>query len=153
MARSQDTFSKKENEKKKQQKKKEKEEKREERKANSQKGKSFEDMLAYVDEYGVISSTPPDPNAKRKEVNLDDIQLGAHKEEAVEAADLVRTGIITFFNEAKGYGFIRDLKSQESIFVHINGLVDPVKENDNVTFAVEMGKKGLNAISVTKVKK
>ena len=65
MGRSQETFSKKEHEKKKIQKRKEKEEKREERKANSKKGKSFEDMIAYVDENGQLTSTPPDPNKKK----------------------------------------------------------------------------------------
>ncbi|MDL5044925.1 hypothetical protein QQ054_02570 [Oscillatoria amoena NRMC-F 0135] len=61
MARSKETQGKKENDKKKQKKRKEKEEKREERKANYKKGKSLEEMMAYVDENGNISNTPPDP--------------------------------------------------------------------------------------------
>jgi cold shock CspA family protein len=150
MAKSQETYSKKEKESKKLKKRKEKEEKKLERKANNNKGKSFEDMIAYVDENGNLSSTPPDPK-KRKELNLDDIQLGARKEVAVDPADLIRRGNISFFNEEKGYGFIRDEKSQESIFFHVNGLVGPVKEKDKVSFEVEMGQKGLNAIRVTPV--
>lgn len=148
MSKSQETYSKKEKEKKKQQKRKEKDEKREERKANSKKGKSFEDMIAYVDENGQLSSTPPDPN-KRKVINLEDIQLGARKEEAIDPADVVRKGIITYFNEAKGYGFIKDERSQDSVFFHVNGLVSQVKERDKVNFETEMGQKGMMAVKVT----
>jgi cold shock CspA family protein len=75
--------------------------------------------------------------------------LGARKEVAVDPADLIRKGNISFFNEEKGYGFIRDEKSQESIFFHVNGLLGPVKEKDKVSFEVEMGQKGLNAIRVS----
>lgn len=148
MSKSQETYSKKEKEKKKQQKRKEKDEKREERKANSKKGKSFEDMIAYVDENGQLSSTPPDPN-KRKVINLEDIQLGARKEEAIDPLDAVRKGIITYFNEAKGYGFIKDERSQDSVFFHVNGLISQVKERDKVNFETEMGQKGMMAIKVT----
>ena len=69
-----DSFSKKENFKKKIQKQKEKAQRREERKANNNKGKELEDMFSYVDEFGRITTTPPE---KRQEVSLDDIQLGA----------------------------------------------------------------------------
>ena len=148
MSKSQETYSKKEKEKKKQLKRKEKDEKREERKANSKKGKSFEDMIAYVDENGQLSSTPPDPN-KRKVLNLEDIQLGARIEVAPEPAEIARKGKITFYNTEKGYGFIKDEKSQDSVFFHVNGLVGPVKENDKVAFETEMGQKGMVAIKVT----
>lgn len=146
MGRSQETYSKKENEKKKQQKRKEKQERKEERKANSNKGKSFEEMLAYVDENGQLTSTPPDPN-KKKILNLDDIQLGA-KIETFEVVDKVRNGTIISFIESKGYGFIKDDRTQENIFFHVNGLLTQVKERDKVSFETEQGKKGLNAISV-----
>lgn len=151
MGRSQETFSKKENEKKKQKKKKEKVERREERKAsaNNNKGQGLNDMIAYVDENGNITSTPPDPTQKKKEINHEDIQLGATKREALEE-DVVRTGIVSFFNDSKGYGFIKDKNTQESIFVHMNGLVDPIKENNKVTFEIEMTPKGPNAVNVKK---
>lgn len=149
MGRSQETYSKKENEKKRQAKRKEKEEKKEERKANASSGKSLEDMLAYVDENGNISSTPPDPN-KKKVINAEDIQVSVQKQEDMEPVDVIRTGIVTFFNESKGYGFIKDLQTQESIFVHINALSEPLKENNKVTFEVEMGPKGSNAVRVKK---
>jgi cold shock CspA family protein len=151
MGKSQETYSKKEHEKKKLKKRKDKEEKREERKANAKKGgKSFEDMIAYVDENGNLSSTPPDPS-KRKEINLEDIQLGARKPEVVEPMEVVRRGSVTFFNDSKGYGFIRDEKTQESIFFHVNGLITEVKERDKVTFEVEKGQKGPTAVKVTAV--
>ena len=149
MGRSQETFSKKEKEKKKQRKKKEKEERREERKANASNGNSLDEMIAYVDENGNFSSTPPDPKQK-KEIKQEDIQLGATKNEEIEE-DTVRTGIVTFFNDAKGFGFIRDKITQESIFVHMNGLKEPIKENNKVTFETEKGPRGLNAINVQKV--
>jgi cold shock CspA family protein len=149
MARSQETVGKKEKEKKKIQKRKEKEEKREERKANSNKGKGLDEMLVYLDENGNFTSTPPDPR-KKIEISLEDIQLGAAKTEFVEE-EIERTGKVTFFNEAKGFGFIRDLKSQESIFVHMNNIETPIKENDKVSFEIENGKKGPVAVKVKKV--
>ena len=105
MAKSQETYSKKEKESKKLKKRQEKEEKKAERKAGGK--KSFEDMIAYVDENGQLSSTPPDPN-KRKVLNLEDIQLGARIEVAPEPAEIARKGKITFYNTEKGYGFIKD---------------------------------------------
>ena len=149
MAKSQETFNKKEKEKKRQKKRLDKEQKKEERRANAG-GKSFEDMLAYVDENGQISSTPPDPT-KQKKIKVEDIELGVPKRESIDQGG-TRTGVVTFFNTSKGYGFIKDQVTQEGVFVHINGLVDSIKENDKVTFEVEMGQKGLNAIDVKLVK-
>jgi len=149
MGRSQETYSKKENEKKRQAKRKEKEEKKEERKANAASGKSLEDMMAYVDENGNIVATPPDPS-KKKEINAEDIRVSVQKQEDMEPVDVIRTGIVSFFNEAKGYGFIKDLQSQESVFVHINALSEPLKENNKVSFEVEMGPKGPSAVRVKK---
>ena len=56
-------------------------------------------------------------------------------------------GTVKFFNEAKGFGFIKGENGQE-IFVHVTGLNDEIRENDNVTYDIEMGKKGENAINV-----
>ncbi len=141
-----ETWNKKEREKKKQQSRKEKEERKQERK-ESAKSKNPDDMLAYIDENGNISSTPPDPKKMRK-VRLEDIEIGVPKHEPVDPADLIRTGIVTFFNESKGYGFIKDMETQESVFVHINGLKEAIKENNKVTFEVEMTQKGASAINV-----
>ena len=147
MAKSQETFNKKEKEKKRLKKKQDKEQKREERKAHSDKGKSMDDMLAYVDADGNITSTPPDP-AKKSEFKTEDIQIGVSRQEAPDPADLIRKGTVTFFNTSKGYGFIKDQDSQESIFVHVNGLEEEVGEGDKVTFETEKGMKGLNAVRV-----
>ncbi len=152
MGRSAETFGKKELEKKRLKKQKDKKEKAEDRKSNSGKGKSLEDMMAYIDEYGNITSTPPDPSKKIK-ILSEDIQIGTPKQENITASDTTRTGTVAFFNESKGYGFIKDTQTQESIFVHINGLIDPVKDNDKVTFETEQGQKGLNAVKVKKLVK
>ena len=145
MGRSSETFNKKENEKKKQKKQKDKELKKEERKAAGGK-KSFEEMLAYVDEDGNIIDTPPDPALKKK-IKAEDIEIGIPKQEELTAEDKERLGTISFFNDSKGYGFIKD-EHGNSVFVHVNGLVDKVSENDKVIFEVEMGHKGLNAVNV-----
>lgn len=149
MAKSKESFNKQELEKKKAKQKQEKLEKKEARKANN-KGKSLEDMLAYVDENGNITSTPPDPTKKR-EISLDEIQLGVPRQESVEEpAGGLRRGVVKFFNESKGYGFIIDQHTQESVFVHIRQLQEPIKERDKVVFEVEQGQKGPSAVNVKK---
>jgi CspA family cold shock protein len=57
-------------------------------------------------------------------------------------------GTVKFFNDAKGYGFIKDAENGKEYFVHVTGLVDEVRENDEVTFELEEGRKGLNAVNV-----
>ncbi len=149
MGKSQETFSKKEKEKKRLKQRQEKEEKMEDREANAKKGKSLDEMLAYIDENGNISSTPPDPR-KKKVFKQEDMQIGVPKHEAGDEGEVIRTGVVSFFNDAKGFGFIKDLQSQESIFIHVNQLQEPIKENDKVTFEVEMGPKGPSATNVKK---
>ena len=148
MGRSQETFNKKENEKKRAKKKQDKEAKKEERKANATKGSSLDDMMAYLDEDGNITSTPPDPTKKKKEIKQEDIRISISKQEDIAPVDTVRKGTVTFFNDSKGYGFIKDSETQESVFVHVNALTNPIKENDKVTFEVEMGQKGPTAVKV-----
>ncbi len=148
MTKSQDTCNKKEKEKKRLKKRQEKSQKREERKTNST-GGELENMLAYVDENGNLTDTPPDPSKKRK-VNASTIEISVPRREE-EDEITVRTGRIEFFNDSKGYGFIKELETQEKYFVHVNGLLEDVKEGDVVTFELERGLKGLNAICVKKV--
>jgi len=140
-----ETFSKKEKEKKKAKERQEKAQKMKERKENSSKGKSLEDMMAYIDENGNITSVPPDP-AKRREIDLDSIQLGAAKNDVNE--DPIRKGVVSFFNDAKGYGFIVDSATRENIFVHSNNLLQPIKERDKVVFETERTPKGMSAVRV-----
>lgn len=149
MAKSQETFSKKEKEKKKLQKRKEKEERKAERKANAKQGQSLEDMMAYVDENGNLSTTPPDPTKKRK-IKEEDIILGSRNREGMEQVT-IRKGKVTYFNTSKGYGFIKDLVTQESVFVHSNALTFAIKENDLVSFETEQSVKGLAAKNVKKI--
>ena len=148
MAKSKETFGKKEKEKKRIKQRQDKQQKMDERKANAKKGKSLEEMMAYIDENGNISSTPPDPK-KKKVFKQEDMQTSVPKY-SEEEVDAVRQGIVSFFNDAKGFGFIKDLQTQESIFVHVNQLTEPISENNKVIFEVERGPKGLNAVNVKK---
>ncbi len=149
MGRSQETFSKKENEKKRLKKRQEKLQKKEERKENSS-GGGLENMMAYVDEYGNITDTPPDPIRKKKEIDASTIEIGVPKQEE-EDLTLPKKGKVDFFNDAKGFGFIKELNTQEKYFVHVNGLIDDIREGDNVTFELEKGMKGLNAVKVKRI--
>jgi cold shock CspA family protein len=146
MARTQETFNKKEVRNKKEKKRLEKEKKKLARKISSKK-KSLDDMIAYVDENGVITSTPPDPT-KKKEVKLEDIKIGVAKRTKEDDIDPIRIGTVSFFNDSKGFGFIRDNETKESVFVHINNVIDEIREGNLVTFEVEMGQKGPVAVRV-----
>ena len=57
-------------------------------------------------------------------------------------------GTVKFFNESKGFGFIKEENTEKDYFVHSSGLRDIIRDNDEVTFDLEMGKKGLNAVNV-----
>lgn len=152
MAKSQDSFNKKEKEKNRRKKMQEKQERREQRKAEKAEGgvKTFEEMLSYVDENGHLTSTPPDPS-KRKKINAEDIVLGVPSRDDADV-DPIHNGQVKFFNEEKGYGFIVDDETKDSIFVHANNISTTLRQNDRVTFEVEMGPKGPNAVNVKLVK-
>ena len=60
----------------------------------------------------------------------------------------MKTGKVKFFNSEKGFGFIKDNETEKDVFVHKSGLIDPIREDDEVTFEVEDGPKGTNAINV-----
>ena len=148
MARSQDSFNKKELEKKRKKKNQEKLERREQRKIEKAEGgvKTFEDMISYVDENGHLTSTPPDP-AKKKKFRAEDMIIGAPPRDNTPE-ETTRNGQVKFFNDEKGYGFIIDAETKDSIFVHANNVAGQIRENDRVTFEVEMGPKGPNAVNV-----
>jgi cold shock CspA family protein len=143
-----DSFSKKEKEKKKAQKRKEKAARKEARKNEDKSGK-LEDMIAYVDENGNIVDTPPDETKKKKEIKAEDIVLGVPQKEVLPD-DHLYEGKVTFFNDDKGYGFIKDRDSQESYFVHMNNCQEPIGEGDRVQFETERGDRGMQAVKVKK---
>ncbi|RQO32555.1 DNA-binding protein [Taibaiella sp. KBW10] len=148
MARPNETSNKKEIAKKKREKQIEKAEKKEQRLANSNKGKDLEDMIAYVDENGNLSSKPPDPR-KKKEVNVEDISFSVAPHN-LPVADKVKYGTVTFFDTGKGYGFIKEKDSNNSYFTHSNDLTEMISENDKVSFEIVRGKKGMQAVMVKK---
>lgn len=61
---------------------------------------------------------------------------------------IMRKGTVKFFNNSKGFGFIQEQGSNEDIFVHMSGVIDDIRENDEVTFETAQGKKGINAVNV-----
>ncbi len=142
-----DNWKKKERENKKVQSKKSKEEKKLYRKENRKDGNDLDSMIAYIDENGNLSSTPPDPS-KRKILNAEDIEIGVPKQRELTAEELVRKGKVSFFNIAKGYGFIKDIETGESFFVHANSITQSINENDKVTFEIGSGPKGPVALNV-----
>lgn len=143
MARSQETFGKKEREKKRAKKKEEKARRKEERKATSgDKG----DNITYMDVYGNFHDTPPEAAEKVKAKN---IEIGIpQRQPGEEDEDDVRKGTITFFNDAKGFGFIKDKKTGQSVFLHINQCKEDVKEGQLVSYETVKGPKGPSAINV-----
>ncbi|ERJ59406.1 hypothetical protein [Sphingobacterium paucimobilis] len=137
MAKSQLTFNKKERAKKKQQKKKEKQERREVNKSNNNKGKSMEEMFAYVDEFGNISDTPPTQVYKFKEEDL---------LRPVDQEDEFLFGKVSYYNETGNYGFIRDNETRETVYFNdkLAGMV--LSLNQKVKYKYTRTKQG-NQIS------
>jgi cold shock CspA family protein len=146
MARPKGISSKREKEKQRQKEKREKREKMEERRATQAKGKSLDEMMAYIDEDGNITSVPPDPS-KKKVLNVEDIEIGVPK--LPKSQDILREGRIDYFDGSKGFGFILQ-NNGEKIFFHINQATYQVQEGDIVNYTVERGPKGWNAVGVAK---
>jgi cold shock CspA family protein len=145
MGKSQETSNKKEVKNKKDKKRKEKEKKRLIRKESGK--SSFDDMIAYVDEFGMLTSTPPDPSRKIV-VEANAIETSVTKNDPSKKPDYIRKGVVTFFNDSKGFGFIRDMENKQSVFVHANNLQEPIKENNIVIFEIGKGPKGTTALNV-----
>ena len=141
------TFEKREKEKKRLQKKQEKQRKKEERKAHATDG-GLDSMMAYVDENGMLTDTPPDPS-KRVEIDASEIELGIPRREK-EEVDPMHSGKVDFFDTSKGFGFINEDGGHNRYFVHISGMLDEIREGDKVTYELERGPKGMNAVRVRK---
>lgn len=153
MAKSQQTFNKSEKEKKRLKKREDKRKKMEARKLakaeNGSKGIEF----AYVDHNGNLTDTPPDPSLKIK-VKAKNIEISIPKtlESEKQEIDPVRNGKVSFFDTSKGFGFIIDTENQEKYFTHVSGLIDEIAENDKVSFELQKGMKGMNAVKVKLIK-
>lgn len=146
MAKSKETYNKKSKEQKRLKLRQDKQQKMEERKSNTKKGKSLEEMMAYIDENGNISDTPPDPHMKRV-FKAEDIQIAIPPG---NEKDYTRYGTVQFFNEEKGFGFIVDTVHKERIFFHTSNLEEPVKLNEKVQFETQVGDRGLVAVQIKK---
>lgn len=142
------SWNKKERENKKKQERKHKEEKKQERKESSSKGKGLDEMMAYLDENGNLTSVPPDPRRKI-EFKVEDIETGVPKQRELSPEELIRKGVITYFNDQKGFGFIEDGETGHRVFVHQSAANQPLKEGMQVNFETEKGPKGLTAVNVS----
>lgn len=143
------SFNKREIQKKKQTKKQEKQLRKEERK--SKKGStSFDDMIAYVDANGNITSTPPELQEK-EEIDLESIAISTPKKEELEE-ETVLTGRVDFYNTAKGYGFIIKTDGTEKFFFHASNAPANIAQGSKVTFEKERGTKGFDAVRIEIVK-
>ena len=104
----------------------------------------------HVDQFGHLTDTPPDPTQKIK-VDAEDIVVGVPKKGEYEEEDPVRNGKVDFYDDSKGFGFIIDDENKTKYFFHVSGLLeDSIAENNKVTFELEKGQKGLNAVRVKK---
>ncbi len=151
MAKSQQTYNKTEKEKQRRKKREEKQKKKVARKAEAKEGGGGI-QFAYVDHDGNLTDTPPDPSKKIK-VDAEDIILGIPKKEEGDEVpfDPIRNGKVSFFDHSKGFGFIIDTENNEKYFTHVSGLIDEIDENNHVTFELEKGPRGMNAVRVKKV--
>ena len=107
--------------------------------------------IEWLHENGMITDTPPTPNNKPQEVDMSTIEVSTPRR-TEEPIELVHEGRIEHFNVSKGYGFVKDLKNAEKYFFHISGLIDNIIENNIVTFELEKGSRGMNAVKI-KLKK
>lgn len=139
------SFGKRENEKKKQAKRLEKQRSKEARRAGGT--SSFDEMIAWVDADGTLTTVPPEERERRKEeIKLEDIAVSTPKKEQVEEVPL--RGRVEYYNESKGYGFIKDLDSTEKYFFHVTLAPEGISEGRLVTFETERTPRGMHAVSI-----
>lgn len=147
MGRSSASFNKKELEKKRAQKRIEKQNRKEVRKANSGSG-SFDDMIAYVDENGVITTELPVPGIKNV-IDAENIAVSTPKKQ--ETDEIIFKGQVEHFYKDKGYGFIKDDNSAEKYFFHITDAFPHITKGAMVSFEIAKGNRGMNAVKITPV--
>lgn len=141
------TTGKRDREKAKQQKRQDKQKRKEERLSGGT--TSFEDMIAYVDENGMLHSTPPEK--PKEQIDPSTIAVSVPKQEAIELEP--ESGVVEYFNSSKGYGFIKDSQNEEKYFFHISEAPESIEEGDNVTYEIERGTRGLNAVRISIIDK
>jgi cold shock CspA family protein len=147
MAKSKETFSKREIENRK---RKQRQEKNEKKAARKEQGpKSFDDMIAYMDENGNLTDKPVDIK-KKKVYKLEEVPDAVPKAEHFIADDAPRTGVVQYFSKSKGFGFLNDATSGERIFVHKDQCNFQIMEGDKVTYLLRQGDRGLVATQVRK---
>ena len=138
------TLGKREREKLKQTKRQDKQKKKEERLSGG--SRSFEDMLAYVDENGVLHTTPQDVKPK-EEIDASQIEISVPRQSEIEEEEPM-SGRVEYFTASKGYGFIKDAAGSEKYFFHITNAPAGIAEGDRVTFELERGTRGMNAVRI-----
>lgn len=139
-----ESFTKKEYTKKKIKKLQDKHLRREARKGNNNKGKTFDDMLVYVDVNGHFTQLPP--HLQNRDADL--AKAKNAKESAARHNDDF-TGIVTYISE-KGFGFITEDKTAENVFFHVGQLNITVEKHNKVTYKKELTPKGYQAVKVKK---
>ena len=137
---------KKDNEKKKIAKRKEKEKRKEERKSSNE-GKTFEDMIAYVDENGQLVSERPEIK-KMDDAEIESILISTPKRTEQDEEPSVHKGKVEHFNSSKGYGFIKDSDNGEKYFFHISNSPDNIAEGQTVSFELRPGLRGMEVINI-----
>ncbi len=123
--------------------KRQEKQKRKESNQNSQ-GSSFDDMIAYVDEFGRLHSTPP--TKEKEQIDASTIEVAVPRREDIESAPF--SGRVEYFNDSKGFGFIVDSMSGEKFFFHINSAPQNIAEGDKVTFTTEKRDRGMTAVDI-----
>ena len=146
MGRSRETYGKKEVRKKKEKKRKDKLAKKQEKRETEKKG-GLDNMLAYVDEFGNITSEPPE-KIKKEETKLEDIEISVAKKDDTEDSK-EKIGMVTQYNSSKGFGFIKDSENKESIFFHVTNTNEDVVEGNRVTYEPGKGPKGKVALNIS----
>ncbi len=140
-------MTKRDREKLKEEKRKDKQKRKEERLSSGT--RSFDEMIAYVDENGMLHDTPPE--RQREEIDASTIATSVMKQEDI-VDDAPLNGRVEHFNSSKGYGFIKDINSQEKYFFHITAAPVGIAEGDKVTFETEKGTRGMNAVRISIIK-
>ncbi len=143
------TSGKREREKIKQTKRLDKQRKKEERQNSG--SRNFEDMLAYVDENGVLHTTPPE-TGEREEIDASQIEVSIPRRSEPDEITPFQ-GRVEYFDAAKGYGFIKDSDNGEKYFFHITNAPAEIAEGQMVTFEIERGMRGMNAVRISIINK